>query len=157
MLDLSKQKNEEKYKQFEKVFDKKIEEQINLKSDTLHLSENIKFMKYTTIYLQLTHPLNKSSKIWVPETYLAPNFTYTNWKLKQTFPTNLQTSNLKTSKTWLLFKLNYPLSHQANLIILISHTPTNWNWSFSKPLKNQHMDHSSANTFPNDSIRWHSN
>ena len=63
MLDLSKQKNEEKYKQFEKVFDKKIEEQINLKSDTLHLSENIKFMKDTTIYLQLTHPLNKSSKI----------------------------------------------------------------------------------------------
>ena len=50
-------------------------------------------------------------------------------------------------KSLLILKQNYPILHQSNLLLLISHTLTNWNDRSWKHLINPHMPHSSPNTW----------
>ena len=82
---------------------------VNLKSETIILSDDTKVIKETTtkfylklgekenIYLQLSHTLNNSLRRWVPETELHQNWCSQigYWK---TFLTRCQTSKLTTLK-----------------------------------------------------------
>ena len=72
-----------------------------------------------------------------------------NWKLEQTLPTVFQTTNMITSRIWILLKWNYLPSHQSKIFLMIIQTPTHCNVRLWKHLKSQHMHHSSPST-------WHS-
>ena len=138
---------------------KQLQELVNLKSETIHLSGDTKVFKETTIIFSsklveqekhiswLATSFEEPGEKWVSAIDLSSKFTHPKCKLKQTLQKYLQTSKLKISKTWLLLKWNYPILHQAKLLLFIRQTLTNWNGHFSKHLKIPHMYHRSQNNW----------
>ena len=141
-------------------FCKQYEELVNLKSDIIHISDDTKTLNETTNGF--------SSKLIEHDNHISSLTTYFEELLDKMSVSNrvsnkidvarlenekkisnkildIQAENIKTS---LPLKWNYPLSYQSNLFLMISHTPTNWNFRFSKQLKSTNMHHSSPNTFP---------